>query len=464
MTPTERPFSEAVLAWNMQLIIGDYHRRDHMKRIHLIALFAIPVLLLPTAGWSNGLFINSIGARAMAMGGAFVGLADDLSAVYWNPAGISLIETTTFGFTPTHYSYSTHYDWNSRGISADDLADSAFKGLAAVVFPIKEGWTGGFALYSPLDFRTEWPGVQIGEIFDDASQRMRKNTINSWTVAAASAWRINKKLSLGAALELHYGRFDNQRYQGYMETGAEPYRRIIFIESLVEKSKGIGLSGTLGLLYRSSDKLSLGLALKIPGNIWLKGQGSSSNHYDLDWVSVLRRNLTLPFGIRGGVSFKPVPTLTLTADIHYTLWSMLDTITDRYADPLWDMLFVTSESDIKVLNWKDTLQLRVGMEYRIGSTELRLGFYTDPAASPDSTTNLMFHDISQNYITAGLGVDGKTIRLYGVHIDVGFEYGFEGSREISEDSVLTDPAFEHAVPGTYRRQSMGIAFAFSYRF
>ncbi len=30
-----------------------------------------------------------VGARAMAMGGAFVGLADDVSALYWNPAGIT---------------------------------------------------------------------------------------------------------------------------------------------------------------------------------------------------------------------------------------------------------------------------------------------------------------------------------------------------------------------------------------
>jgi len=400
----------------------------------------------------------------MAMGGAFVGLADDLSAMYWNPAGISRIQTTTFGFTPTAISSSTHYEWDSRGISADDLAESAFKGLAAVVFPIKEGWTGGFALYSPLDFRTEWPGVQIAEVFGDTSQRIRKNTINTWTIAAASAWQITEKLSLGAALELHYGRFDNQRYQGFMETGAEPHKKIVFIESIVEKSEGIGLSGTLGLQYRPSDKLSFGIALKTPGNIWFKGQGSSSNIRDLEMASDLKRNLPLPLSMRGGVSFKPAPSLTLTADIHYTLWSMLDTITDRYADPLWEMLFVTSGNDKKILNWKDTLQLRVGMEYRIGATALRLGFYTDPAASPDSTNNLMFYDVSQNYITAGLGLNGKAIRLYGVHIDIGIEYGFEGSRTISEDSVLTDPAFEHAVPGTYRQQSLGIALAFSYRF
>ena len=31
---------------------------------------------------------ETVGTRAQGMGGAFVGVADDASAVYWNPAGL----------------------------------------------------------------------------------------------------------------------------------------------------------------------------------------------------------------------------------------------------------------------------------------------------------------------------------------------------------------------------------------
>ena len=47
------------------------------------------------------------GARAAAMGGAFVGLADDPSSVYWNPAGLTDINRFQLYFsleTPAEFS------------------------------------------------------------------------------------------------------------------------------------------------------------------------------------------------------------------------------------------------------------------------------------------------------------------------------------------------------------------------
>jgi len=56
------------------------------KRVLIISiLFSIAVFSL----FANGLSLNSVGPKALAMGGAFIGQADDLSAFYWNPAGQS---------------------------------------------------------------------------------------------------------------------------------------------------------------------------------------------------------------------------------------------------------------------------------------------------------------------------------------------------------------------------------------
>lgn len=51
------------------------------------------------AGGSGAQFLKiGIGARAMSMGGAFSAVADDISALYWNPAGVAFLEGLNMTF------------------------------------------------------------------------------------------------------------------------------------------------------------------------------------------------------------------------------------------------------------------------------------------------------------------------------------------------------------------------------
>lgn len=55
--------------------------------IGLIMLAASPAL----AAWTAGNYLKfGIGARALGMGNSFVAVADDATAIYWNPAGLTL--------------------------------------------------------------------------------------------------------------------------------------------------------------------------------------------------------------------------------------------------------------------------------------------------------------------------------------------------------------------------------------
>jgi hypothetical protein len=53
----------------------------------------VAVLALPTVS------LACFGARPLAMGGAFVAVADDVHATYWNPAGLTKLLTTEVGAT-----------------------------------------------------------------------------------------------------------------------------------------------------------------------------------------------------------------------------------------------------------------------------------------------------------------------------------------------------------------------------
>ncbi|UCB52720.1 MAG: PorV/PorQ family protein [Candidatus Zixiibacteriota bacterium] len=52
-----------------------------------------------SAGTRSAQFLKlGLGGRAVAMGGAFVGLADDATAIYWNPAGLAGLKDTELSF------------------------------------------------------------------------------------------------------------------------------------------------------------------------------------------------------------------------------------------------------------------------------------------------------------------------------------------------------------------------------
>jgi len=81
-----------------------------MKKLILFFLlvfgFVNIVAQNPNLGTSGAQFLQlPVGARSEAMGGAIVGLTDDASAIFWNPAGIVKVNNVE-----AHFSYMNWFD------------------------------------------------------------------------------------------------------------------------------------------------------------------------------------------------------------------------------------------------------------------------------------------------------------------------------------------------------------------
>jgi len=71
-----------------------------MKRVivgTLALLMVISAIALADGVGAFSAFKSGIGARALAMGGAFVAVADDATAMVWNPAGLAQLNDTRIG-------------------------------------------------------------------------------------------------------------------------------------------------------------------------------------------------------------------------------------------------------------------------------------------------------------------------------------------------------------------------------
>ncbi len=111
-----------------------------------------------------------LGPRAAAMGESFTGLADDLTASYWNPAGLAALGEFQF--------FLSHQEW------FQDIRDEYL--IAGL--PVRSGFVALSALYSSV------PDV---EIWDDNNDYLGQENLWSGVFALSYGGRFGERLCLG---------------------------------------------------------------------------------------------------------------------------------------------------------------------------------------------------------------------------------------------------------------------------
>ena len=426
-------------------------------RIALLSVLVISASL----GWGNGLNLNSLGTKALTMGGAFVGLADDFSAMYWNPAGATRFKSKYFGFYAVDLMPTSRYKLSALGTTLVDAKTATkhyFGGMAAYYYPVSDKLVLGLGAYTPSGLGANWIGgdfvlVSAGKAYELSSR------IGLVSISPLIAYKINDIVSVGATLNINHGMFAIKMHSGEFDV---PGVGKTDLGQYDESMNGWGFGATAGLLVRPNEKLSLGLTVRTASRIKLEGEATISNLalLKLNDISELARNLTWPMWIAGGVSFKPTAKLTLTGDVQWTQWSKVDKLETVYTDAYWKSMLGAAGMDTRVLDWSSKVQVRLGAEYILSDAfVVRGGYYIDPSPSPDTTMNILLPSYDFNVVTLGLGHS-----IHGLQLDFGLEYLMGKERNVDYMKSLSDPAYKHAQPGNYKMKIFVPNLSIGYKF
>ena len=379
-----------------------------MKR--LFSSFFMAFVLLTTSTFANGLNLNSVGAKAGAMGGAFIGLADDYSAIFWNPAGISQVQNFQLAAYYCGVMPSASYKNSQLGIDAKTETQTySSPGIMAYV-PIDSGFISfGLGVYIPSGLGTTWNGDDFKNLTGGNSYEWMSK-IGVINIAPALSIKLLPSLSLGAAFNLSYGFLDLKRPQYVLD----PKNRQPIWGQYSESSSGWGFGGTFGLLFKPINLISIGATFRTANTIAFSGTAENDllkammgdNYRDAD----LERDIQWPIWYGAGIALRPLGFLTITADIQYTNWKSLDTLDTKYTG--WEAAGVT-EGKMN-MSWKSTMQIRFGAEANLFDfLAIRAGYYIDPAPAPDETLNILFPSIDYSGITFGLAFEFSHLTIEG---------------------------------------------------
>jgi long-chain fatty acid transport protein len=399
---------------------------------------AAALLVFAPLAFGNGLNLNSLGSRAGSMGGAFVGLANDFSAVYWNPAGLAFFTSRTFGFYGTDIIPSGSYKLTmATPIGSLNLVDARtatknyLGGLFGYVHPISERLVAAIGVFTPSGLGANWNSADLANLSNGSTSIDWSSKVGLITIAPSLAFKISDQFSIGAALNINYGMFDIAMYGGAIPG-------LLDLGQYTESETGWGLGATVGVLFKPSKMFSFGAAFRTSSRVSFSGQAEIKNLQYLGFLptSDMTRDVTWPSWIAAGAAFKPSNDLTFTADLQFTNWSIVDQIKTTFKDTIWNLLMTSSGRDIMVMNWKNATQIRFGAEYVVSaSLAVRAGYYFDPSPAPDATLNILLPSYDFNGLTFGIGYQSGALAL-----DFGLEYLMGKERVVPVGA---------AMPGTY---------------
>lgn len=95
---------------------------SYILMVVLIFSLAVPSYATTNVGTAGAQFLKiGPGARVDSLGGAFGAIANDVTTIYWNPAGLSQLEKTSFSDTHTIWLADVRYNYLAFGIPIEKV-------------------------------------------------------------------------------------------------------------------------------------------------------------------------------------------------------------------------------------------------------------------------------------------------------------------------------------------------------
>lgn len=427
----------------------------------MLVMLVISISLL-----ANGLSLNSVGPKALAMGGAFIGLSDDLSAFYWNPAGLANQETGVSlaigDIIPNgHYKADgTYFGYPAAAMDIDaKIENNHYLNPNIFINHRIDKLALGMSIYVPAGLGAEYDGDDLLALSNGVSQDWRSK-IGVINFSPAIAYDFDK-FQLGLAVNIMYGMFEIDRPANItIDTDGDGIPDTPTSVQYTENSNGLGLGVTFSSLFHVNKDLSVGLTYKTRSNVKMKGEAENEAMAGLgaSTKSDFDREVAWPTWIGGGISYKAMEKLTINADAQYSAWSYSsDKFVTEFDDDTWANVTAATGDDTFVLEWEDAIQYRFGMEYMASTClAIRGGYYYDPAPAPDEHMNILFPSSTNHVGTFGFGYTKKNISL-----DMGFEYLFGAERDIDANIIDTEMT---NIPGNHLLNVLAFSLGVTYRY
>lgn len=391
-------------------------------------------------------------AFAIGRGMAFVATADNPSAIYYNPAGLTQLKGHTlraglYGLylDPTYESPGGNRYSNDRNLHA--LPQLYYAGRAEKI-PL--GY--GIGLFAPFGLSSKWP--------QDTGFRTlaTEGSLEYFTINPTIAYEVLPNLSLGAGVTANYAKVDLRQGLVWPAQGFDEFKY---------EGDGWDIGFNVGLLWKVTEKVNIGATYRSCTTIGTKGSTTVQNSVTLPSPPApfevpafpavnqpAQADFPVPSKVIVGISYRPTPAWNLEFNADYTDWSRLNTVTVQQAAPFPPLL---PQNVPLVLNWEGSWYYEFGVtHYLDNGWSVSAGYIFNENSVPDANYTPLVADLDRHFLSIGVGHKGERF-----DVDVAYQFGYGPDHTVSGSAPS---ATGQSADGTYDFISHALAISVSWHF
>jgi len=386
---------------------------------------------------ANGFGLVSQDAFASARGEAFVATADNPSAIYYNPAGITQLEGNNVrgGIYGIYLdpSYSPPNSGNTYH-SSDNLAavPQLFYAYTPENFPL----SFGLGVYAPYGGSMDWS--------DDTGFRSvaTQGKLTYLTLNPVIALKLPAGFSIGGGAMVNYVDMDLE--QGLSQSYLPPA-----INFFRFKGDGWSVGYNLGLLWQPIDQISIGATFRSSATVTLNGHTEFEQFTAgiPDTSLPAKMDFSFPLTAVFGISYRPTPKWNLEFDADYTDWSSFGNTTIYQLEPTP----LGGPQNIPVtLDWQASWMYEFGVtRYFDNGWHASAGFVYNENSVPDAYYTPLAADLDRYFFSVGAGHKGKRFDF-----DIAYQFGYGPTHTVTGSTQSSSPALyaspnPHPADGNY---------------
>lgn len=426
-----------------------------MRRHAWLGLFLF-TFFLPQNLEASFIDALGVGARAMAMGSAYTAVSDDLTAIYYNPAGLAQIED---------HQIMLGYIWSNPRLKESSAADPYFQAervipyhlkapLVALGFNLDRTFKGKVPIHARIGVMNSAPNnfKSIYQVWDPEVSVPRWVRFGDYWdrvyLMAGLSLQADKIpwLSLGVGF-----RFLISGTQYLMDRHGTPGLDLLIdhisiplqgkVEANIDFDVDTETSPTVGVMLTPTKNLRLGYCFHNSlSQIVSPLKAQAQARIVLNGQELIELPLALSISFEGyywpqqhnwGVSYLWGERLLLSVDLSLFRWSKFTSASRGAPDP----------------GWNDSLVPRIGIEFLpVKDLALRCGYFFEPSPLPDQSRASNYMDNDRHAFSVGAGYtfsDPLKIVRKPMTLDLAFQYIYMPTRETQKNTgFFPDHSYE----------------------